>query len=153
MQVPTKLDPNPDILKFFSLVGLFQKKRQVPERQKRRMLSEPEFLSYTPPILQDVLLWPREGSPKVRTNSAHFYFFSKILRFLNFRSDQSGYGGNIYSKWKRQFRIGVHGKHNWTEGFHFPGHQGCHMSFQNRILEMQCPRPLVRGCTSLKASN
>jgi hypothetical protein len=34
MQVPTKLDPDPDILKFFSLVGLFQKKRQVPERQK-----------------------------------------------------------------------------------------------------------------------
>ena len=27
------------------------------------------------------------------------------------------------------------------------------MSFQNRILEMQCPRPLVPGCTSLKASN
>ena len=26
MQVPTKLDPDPDILKFFSLVGLFQKK-------------------------------------------------------------------------------------------------------------------------------
>ena len=153
MQVPTKLDPDPDILKFFSLWGFSKKKRQVPERQKLKMLSEPEFLSYRLPILQDVLLWPREGSPKARTNSGHFLIFSKILRFLNFRSDQSGYGGNIYSKWKRQFRIGVHGKHNWTGGFHFPGHQGCHMSFQNRILEMQCPRPLVGGCTSLKASN
>jgi len=56
MQVPTKLDPDPDILKFFSLVGLFQKKLQVPERQKLKMLSEPEFLSYRLPILQDVLL-------------------------------------------------------------------------------------------------
>ena len=111
------------------------------------------FLSYRLPTLQDVLLWPREGSPKARTKSGHFSFFPNFLRFLNLRSDQSGYGGNIYSKWKRQFRIGVHGKHNWTGGFYFPGHQGCHMSFQNRILEMQCPRPLVWGCTSLKASN
>ena len=98
------------------------------------MLSEPEFLSYRLPTLQDVLLWPREGSPKARTKSGHFSFFPNFLRFLNFRPDQSGYGGNIYSKWKRQFRIGVHGKHKWTGGFHFPGHQGCHMSFQNRIL-------------------